>query len=532
MPDELIVLGSGCGIPTQRRFPSAYALKVTSKLFLIDCGAPVSSLLYEYDLDPVDVRAVFLSHWHMDHVANLGLLLTQNHHQKRSRALQIYGPKGTSGKIQRLLQDSFLLRDELSYKLKTTTVKSDEKYTESLLQVTFFRTQHLEKPKYKTHFGKKAAAYGMVIDGPGWRIVYSGDIGSPQELSPYVEKCDLLIHEMAHHRPEEVAEFAAAAKVPHLLISHIGREYDESPEKIRTAFAKHYQGDLVIAEDGTRLRLGQIRKNKPIEAKVATENGHQSWDENSTVPHFNRQHTRNHSFLEVMQKDFNLPLYLSRQILAVAQELLVKHTRSMVRSGQIRMQVARLDSPSDEEKPIEVILTVDAGYEDEEVKQRERAAGLRRGRILRLLEEAIEQGGVLSQENLAHILSVDSRTIRDDLKILEAQGHQLYTLEQLAGQLPGESYKMRIIENYFDEMNKEDIAAWLHCSPQLIDRYLDKFLQVVMLSRQEVPEQEIAALTLTSRRDVDNFLALHQSILTNPVWRSRLNDSLQQNQTD
>ncbi|MCB0214022.1 MAG: DUF1670 domain-containing protein [Anaerolineae bacterium] len=532
MPDELIVLGSGCGIPTQRRFPAAYALKATSKLFLIDCGAPVSSLLYEHDLDPVDVRAVFLSHWHMDHVANLGLLLTQNHLRQRSRPLKIYGPKGTSGKIQRLLQDSFLIPDELSYNLKTTSIKSNEKYTESLLQVTFFRTQHLEKSKYKTQFGRKAAAYGMVIEGPGWRIVYSGDLVSPHELSPYIERCDLLIHEMAHHRPEEVAEFAAASKVPHVLISHLGPDYDESPEKIRAAFAAYYHGDLIIAEDGTKLHLGKIRKGDSIEAKVSAENGHHPGVENSTVPYIQRQHARNDNFLKVLQKDFNLPLYMSRQVLEVAEEMLVKHTRSMVHPGQIRLHVRPLTSLIDEEARIEVILTLDAGTEDEEVKQRERAVGLRRGRIVRLLEEALEQGGVLSQDDLAHILSVDLRTIREDIKILEAQGHQLYTVEQLAGQQPGQSYKTRIIKHYFDDMKNEDIAAWLHCSPKVIDRYLDKFLQVVMLSQQEISEKEIATLTHTSERDVQNFLTLHQHILTNPVWRSRLNENLQQNQAE
>jgi ribonuclease Z len=259
MPDELIVLGSASALPTQRRFPSAYALKVASKLFLLDCGAPVSTLLFRYGLDPIEVRAVFLSHWHMDHVANLGLLLSQNHLRKRARALHIYGPRGTRGKIRRLLFDSFIIAAELSYKLNITNVEIAESYQEGLVQVTFFETQHLEQPKYKTYFGPKAVACGMIIEGPDWRVIYSGDVSSSQELAPYVEGCDLLIHEMAHHRPEAVAEFAAAARIPHVLISHLGPEFDETPEKITTAFAGRYHGDLIVAEDGVRLRLSQIR---------------------------------------------------------------------------------------------------------------------------------------------------------------------------------------------------------------------------------------------------------------------------------
>lgn len=255
MPDELIVLGSSSGLPTRRRFAPGYSLTAAGKLFLLDCGAPASSLLYRYDLDPMEVEAVFVSHWHMDHIASLGLFLSQNRLLKRTSSLAVYGPRGTRGKVRRLLSDSFLLLDELGYKLHLTNIECNEPYQEALLQVTYFKTQHLEQPKLKTQFGSKATACGMVIDGPGWRIVYSGDLTSSQELSPFIKGCDLLIHEMAHVQPEEVAEFAAAAKVPQILISHIGPKFDEAPEKIVEAFAGCYQGQLIVAEDGTRIQL-------------------------------------------------------------------------------------------------------------------------------------------------------------------------------------------------------------------------------------------------------------------------------------
>lgn len=255
MPDEIIVLGSSSGLPTGRRFAAGYALTAAGKLFLFDCGAPASTLLYRHKLDPVEVEAIFLSHWHMDHVANLGLFLGQNRLLKRPGPLAIYGPRGTRGKVRRLLSDSFLLPDELGYQLDITNIECNEPYKEALLQVMYFKTQHLERPKLKTQFGSKAISCGMVIDGPGWRIVYSGDLTSSQELGPYIEGCTLLIHEMAHVQPEEVANFAAAAKVPHVLISHLGPEFDEVPEKIVEAFAGRYRGRLTVAEDGTRVVL-------------------------------------------------------------------------------------------------------------------------------------------------------------------------------------------------------------------------------------------------------------------------------------
>lgn len=537
MPDELIVLGSASGVPTQRRFTSAYALKVTSKLFLLDCGAPVSSLLYEQELDPVDVRAVFLSHWHMDHVANLGLLLTQNHLRKRPRALNIYGPKGTRGKIERLLNDSFMSSESLNYKLKVKNIKPGKKYKEALLRVRFFKTQHLENPKYKTNFGRRAISCGMVIDGPGWRIVYSGDLTSPKELSPYIDGCDLLIHEMTHVRAEEVAEFASAAKVPHVLISHIDFKLDESPEKIRDAFNKRYKGDLMIAEDGMRLRLSKVRKSDSIEVKLFTTNS-ASVIPNAAVNHLNdkqQEFSRSHSFLQVLQQDFNLSRYFSQQLLKAAQEILVQHTRSLVHSGQVRLIVDKLGSSPEtsedeqEQEKVEVVLTIDAGAEDLAVKQRERAANLRRGRILRLLEEAINQGGILSRSDLANVLGVDLQIINRDLRVLAAEEHPIYTSEHFDEDEPGPSYKAKAVELWLDETDEDEIARWLHHAPASVRRYINTFLQVAVAYEQATPLEHIAGSNEIPVRLVQDYVQVYERAKSVPARQTRLKQATVQN---
>jgi ribonuclease BN (tRNA processing enzyme) len=154
-----------------------------------------------------------------------------------------------------LLTDSFLLPNELSYPLKITNIKRKKRYKEALIRVNYFKTGHLETPGYKTRFGNKAVAYGLAIAGPGWRLVYSGDVGSPNDLAPYVANCDLLIHELTHVDPEEVADFAETTQVPHVLLSHLRPEFDDASEKIFELFTSRYSGRLTIAEDGTKVLL-------------------------------------------------------------------------------------------------------------------------------------------------------------------------------------------------------------------------------------------------------------------------------------
>ncbi|HMR62454.1 MAG TPA: DUF1670 domain-containing protein [Anaerolineae bacterium] len=512
MPDELVVLGSSSGEPTRRRFPSAYALKVASGLFLVDCGAPVSSLLYEHGLDPLEVRSVFVSHWHMDHVANLGLLLTHNHSLRRSSPLTIYGPKGTRGKVKRLLIDSFLTFENLNYKLQVHSVKPDQPIKEGLLQVHFFETKHLDNLKYKTLFGSRAVSCGMVLDGPGWRVVYSGDLASPQELAPYADRCDLLIHELTHVQPEEVADFAAAAKVPHLLISHISRKYDETPEKIRQRFAGRYQGDLMIAEDGMRLRLGQEGKSDSMQVKLSAEKSAPSPPGSKFVaPALSEQASPHTAFLEALEEDFYLSPFFSRQILKAAQKMLLKPTSAKVDSGQIRLEVERVGAGlAEQTTKVEVVVTVYQVEADREVQKRERSVGLRRGRILRLMEEALDQDGVLAEADLAHLLGVDKRLIRRDLEALEAEGHAIYTWERLQGGLPGWGCRDQAIARWINHENKDEIARWLHQSTGVVQSYIDKFAHIAQLYDQNKTVEEITASSKVPIRMVKNYLEVYR----------------------
>lgn len=237
------------------------------------------------------------------------------------------------------------------------------------------------------------------------------------------------------------------------------------------------------------------------------------------------------AFLHVLQEEFRFSPRVSRELLSTAQEMLVGGVpSSAVRPGQIRLVVASLKAPfgpslADTEK-VEVTLTVDAGAEDAEVRRAEKAEGLRRGRILRLTEEALEQGGVLTQEDLARVLKVDARTIRRDVRILKAEGHLVQTRGVVKGVGRGQTHKVRIIELWLDREGYDKIARWLHHSPQAIKRYVSTFLRVVVLHRQGRPEEEIAFLTQSSVHLVKEYLAVYEAAMEVAHRREKLQEEL------
>jgi len=237
------------------------------------------------------------------------------------------------------------------------------------------------------------------------------------------------------------------------------------------------------------------------------------------------------AFLHVLQEEFHFSPRVSRELLSTAQEMLVGSTpTSVVRPGQVRLVVASLKAPFGpslaETDKVEVTLTVDGGAEDAEVKRQEGAEGLRRGRILRLLAEALEQGGVLTQEDLARVLGVDARTIRRDMRLLKAEGHLIQTRGWVKGVGRGQTHKVHIIELWLDREGYDKIARWVHHSPQAIQRYVSTFLRVVALHRQGMGEEEIAFLTQSSARLVKDYLGVYQAALGEPHRQEKLEEEL------
>ena len=237
------------------------------------------------------------------------------------------------------------------------------------------------------------------------------------------------------------------------------------------------------------------------------------------------------AFLTVLEQEFKFSLRVSRELLATAQEMLLGSAPSAtVRPGQVRQVVASLKAPFGpplaEADKVEVTLTVDAGAEDAELKRRKGAEGQRRGQILRLIEEALEQGGVLTQEDLARALKVSVRTIRRDVQALKAEGYLVHTRGQVKGVGRGQTHKVRIIELWLDRIGYAQIVRQTYHSQQSVKRYISTFLRMAVLHQKGVPVEEIAFLTQSSLRLVQDYLEVYHAAREAPHRREKLEEEL------
>src|SRR5688500_10978777 len=95
---ELIVLGSGTSVPHPKRSSSAYWLETDGGNILLDCSASSILRMAQEGCDWVNLDAIWISHFHLDHCGGLGPFLFGMKHapetQRREKPLRVFGPAG------------------------------------------------------------------------------------------------------------------------------------------------------------------------------------------------------------------------------------------------------------------------------------------------------------------------------------------------------------------------------------------------------------------------------------------------------
>lgn len=269
----LTILGSASALPFSDRNPSAQALSVHGRLFLLDCGEGTQQRIRQEHLSFVKIEAVFISHIHGDHCFGLfGLLSTMSLYH-RVAPLHIFGPQNLGPIIKFYL--SYFGQD-LGYEIvfHPLTAKSPvviagvPAMTTKNVTVTAFPLNH------------KMDCYGYRFDeivsprrNP-WKprsYAYVSDTAPFPELASYVKDVDLLYHEATypagmedkaqqyyHSTSLQAAQCARDAGARQLIIGHYSsriKDISSLAEECREIFPESF-----TVNDGDIFEIPYIRE--------------------------------------------------------------------------------------------------------------------------------------------------------------------------------------------------------------------------------------------------------------------------------
>lgn len=188
-----------------------------------------------------------------------------------------------------------------------------------------------------------------------------------------------------------------------------------------------------------------------------------------------------------LQYGFELSPRTSGLVLEVAKNILV--AGGSVERGKHRVVGIELGESAgktmEEVRKKEVVVTLDGGIEDLEYEQRHGRCALRAMRLLRIIEEGIDQGVVFSTEDLARLLGISVRTVKRDVRLLRAEGCEVQTRGYYEGIGRAISHKARIVEMHLQGSTYAEIETRMRHSMQAIKRYVETFGRVVYALRRK-----------------------------------------------
>lgn len=123
------------------------------------------------------------------------------------------------------------------------------------LKVSPFPTTHLQglrkiiEPAALDRF----EIFGLSMNCASRRVVFSSDLGAPEDLAPVLEEpCDVLVCELSHFSPEDLFAFLRPRAIGLLVLNHLGTQYAGREEEIAGAARAALPDirEVVVPHDG------------------------------------------------------------------------------------------------------------------------------------------------------------------------------------------------------------------------------------------------------------------------------------------
>jgi ribonuclease Z len=282
---DVVFLGTSGATPTARRAPAATLVRRGGDRLLVDCAEGTQRQLLRCDVGLLELREIFLTHYHADHYLGLPGLLKTYSLRGRELPLTLYGPRG----LKELLSVLKRVFGRLTYPLETVELEPGVALAREGYALETFAVHHgvsavgysLVEAARPGRFDVDAAIRLGVPDGaprgvlqrgepvslgdgtvvtpeqvlgpprPGRKLVLTGDTAPAASVVEAAAGADVLVHEATfladereraretlHSTAGEAALVAREAGVRMLALTHLSTRYfgHEVVEEARELF--------------------------------------------------------------------------------------------------------------------------------------------------------------------------------------------------------------------------------------------------------------------------------------------------------
>lgn len=231
-------MGTGTCQIEKDRMASSVLIEVDAIKVVFDFGRGVSQRIYDLFLRQDNIQHIVISHFHPDHISDLIPFLHAGLYSisdRRSKDLNIYGPKGIKEVIRRLFD--IVGRDEIKsagFKINIHEI-TDRRFFINDHEFQFDRLSHENN-------------HGLKCMHKGRTYAFTGDIAYNEREIDFLKGVDFAVLNAGHLKDEDIINMAVMTQVGIMVCSHLYRDIDE--ERLNSlAIERGYKGKIVIGKD-------------------------------------------------------------------------------------------------------------------------------------------------------------------------------------------------------------------------------------------------------------------------------------------
>lgn len=236
-----------------------------------------------------------------------------------------------------------------------------------------------------------------------------------------------------------------------------------------------------------------------------------------------------HRLFQTLETDYAFPRATCRSLVNLIWDFVNETFGEKIHEGQIVFHAASASEPPgkriSEIKTVPIHLTFH-DRTDIRVLSEEGTSALRKHKVIRMANEALDQGGLLTQEDLSVLLCSSRRTIRRDIKELKVQGIEVPTRGTLQDIGPGVTHKSKVVKMWLEGYEYTDIERKTGHSGFFVQRYLSGFSKVVRFYSRGYSLPEIRELADMSERLIQEYLDLYEIFKDRPESQIRFQQIL------